>query len=226
MTRKTHIVLSILLLAGLGLLAARTSCSPSKDQGDVLLTYQLWNRIADEPIDCENAQVGSIEFTLYPTTGAPIVRTAVCSTDEDGQGRAEVTFPSGTYRELGVRMLRPDGGPACLGTLRKASWTFRDGDSFKVPGPGRVLLEALRAEFDPGNLPTCGNGVREACEDCDDGNTEDGDGCSSSCEVEQTVCGDGIQSPGEECDDGNTEDGDGCSSSCTLEQEQEQDAGI
>ena len=224
MTRRTHLNLSIHLLAVLGLLTTRTSCDPGKDHGAVLLTYQLWNRISDEPIDCENAQVGSIQFSLYPATGDPIRRTALCSAGQDGQGRAQVTFPSGTYRELNVRMLRPDGGPACLGTLRKATWTFRNGESFEVPGPGRVVLEALRADFDPGNLPVCGNGVREACEDCDDGNTTDGDGCSSSCEMEQTVCGDGVQGPGEECDDGNTDDGDGCSSSCTLEQEP--DAGI
>lgn len=32
----------------------------------------------------------------------------------------------------------------------------------------------------------CGNAVREAGEGCDDGNTEDGDGCSALCEVESS----------------------------------------
>jgi len=32
--------------------------------------------------------------------------------------------------------------------------------------------------------PDCGNGVQETGEQCDDGNTNDGDGCSSSCTVE------------------------------------------
>eukprot|EP01022_Parablepharisma_sp_SALTPOND_P013163 TRINITY_DN173_c2_g1_i5.p1 TRINITY_DN173_c2_g1~~TRINITY_DN173_c2_g1_i5.p1 ORF type:complete len:100 (-),score=2.11 TRINITY_DN173_c2_g1_i5:27-326(-) len=30
----------------------------------------------------------------------------------------------------------------------------------------------------------CGNGVREGSEQCDDGNTNSGDGCDSSCNVE------------------------------------------
>ena len=68
-------------------------------------------------------------------------------------------------------------------------------------------------------------------EQCDDGNTKDGDGCSSNglleagyvCpkEGEECVaaaCGDGIRAYGEECDDGNTKDGDGCSKRCRIEQ--------
>ena len=64
--------------------------------------------------------------------------------------------------------------------------------------------------------PRCGDGARDSGEDCDDGDTEDGDGCSASCQLE-AVCGDGATGPGETCDDGDTEDGDGCSASCRLE---------
>lgn len=44
-------------------------------------------------------------------------------------------------------------------------------------------------ELDDGMLnlscvPICGNGVFEFSEECDDGNTSDGDGCSSSCQAE------------------------------------------
>lgn len=67
--------------------------------------------------------------------------------------------------------------------------------------------------------PVCGDGVTQpnAGEECDDGNTESGDGCSSACARE--VCGDGVQQPplGEECDDGNAESGDGCSNACVRE---------
>jgi len=70
-------------------------------------------------------------------------------------------------------------------------------------------------------------------EECDDGNLEDGDGCSRGCEVEEgwtcvggwcetgtcrPVCGDGIVIAGQEqCDDGNWWAYDGCSGSCTVE---------
>ena len=78
---------------------------------------------------------------------------------------------------------------------------------------------------------TCGNGILEGLEGCDDGNTLDGDGCTSTCEVELGFactgepsvcefvgyCGDGVLQAGEECDDGNTLNGDGCSSTCLFE---------
>ena len=67
-----------------------------------------------------------------------------------------------------------------------------------------------------GPTGTCGNGLIEGGEECDDGNTTDGDGCSALCEVEP-VCGDGTVDTGEECDDGNVSDGDGCSATCTIE---------
>ncbi len=52
-------------------------------------------------------------------------------------------------------------------------------------------------------------------EECDDGNTADGDGCSASCETEG--CGDGYIEGIEECDDGNRDDDDGCSYDCEIE---------
>jgi cysteine-rich repeat protein len=67
--------------------------------------------------------------------------------------------------------------------------------------------------------PVCGNGTAEGAEACDDGNTTNGDGCSSTCTVEEhvCVCGDGVKDVTEACDDGNTANGDGCSSTCTIE---------
>ncbi|MFN2375962.1 MAG: thrombospondin type 3 repeat-containing protein [Candidatus Binatia bacterium] len=62
----------------------------------------------------------------------------------------------------------------------------------------------------------CGNAVLDPGEDCEDGNTNDGDGCDSSCHVE-TICGDGCVAAGEACDDGNAVGGDGCSAACQVE---------
>ncbi len=97
------------------------------------------------------------------------------------------------------------------------------------------------------NLAVCGNLLLESGEECDDGNTKDGDGCSMFCLKETAVCGNskveppeecdppnpsagcdanckklgvcGNKSvePGEQCDDGNKIDGDGCSSTCMVE---------
>ena len=63
--------------------------------------------------------------------------------------------------------------------------------------------------------PACGNKTLEIGEECDDGNTANGDGCSGGCALE--TCGDGIVVGGEECDDGNGADDDGCSAKCKVE---------
>lgn len=85
--------------------------------------------------------------------------------------------------------------------------------------------------------PFCGNGVTESLveilptitpiitpipstvtrykEECDDGNNENGDGCSENCLFER--CGNARIDPDEECDDGNNIDGDGCSRCCLVE---------
>jgi len=64
--------------------------------------------------------------------------------------------------------------------------------------------------------PICGNGIKEATEQCDDGNVENGDGCSAQCTTEATgpSCGNGKVEAGEECDGGNQ-----CTASCTLKRE-------
>jgi cysteine-rich repeat protein len=66
---------------------------------------------------------------------------------------------------------------------------------------------------------TCGDGLLNGAEACDDGNGESGDGCSEDCAVEAAgpVCGDGVDTGDEECDDGNTSPGDGCDEECREE---------
>jgi cysteine-rich repeat protein len=62
----------------------------------------------------------------------------------------------------------------------------------------------------------CGDGVVQAGEACDDGNTEDCDECTAEC-VPVIGCGDGVVCGVEQCDDGNTASCDGCSSACEPE---------
>ena len=83
--------------------------------------------------------------------------------------------------------------------------------------------------------PGCGDGMYNAgtgYEQCDDGNTINGDGCDQNCQIEEFTnctqvdgqlsvctkytCGNGLLDFGEECDDENWIDGDGCSS-CTID---------
>ncbi len=90
------------------------------------------------------------------------------------------------------------------------------GDGIRIFGtPGGTAAFISVAELEVFGIDaTCGDGVVDAGEDCDDGNAVDGDGCDSNCTV--TACGNGIVTAGEACDDGNAIDGDGCDSNCTV----------
>jgi fibro-slime domain-containing protein len=105
------------------------------------------------------------------------------------------------------------------------------GSTSNDDGSGVVVkLDALPS-LDESPAQLCGDGILAAGEECDDGNPASGDGCSSTCKVEQdwvcptpgaacvstVVCGDSRISGNEQCDDGNTRSGDGCSAACQLE---------
>lgn len=62
--------------------------------------------------------------------------------------------------------------------------------------------------------PRCGDRHVDPDEECDDGNTADGDGCDTHCRLEPPSCGDGRTSGDEECDDANTSDDDACLAGC------------
>ncbi|HEY5282605.1 MAG TPA: DUF4215 domain-containing protein, partial [Polyangia bacterium] len=100
--------------------------------------------------------------------------------------------------------------------------------------PGCYNLDPCFGDCSPncvpmGKVTACGNRKREPTEDCDDGNTASGDGCSSYCALEAgytcpaaggrciPLCGDGMLKGTENCDDGNASSGDGCSSDCLTE---------
>ncbi len=66
-----------------------------------------------------------------------------------------------------------------------------------------------------GDPALCGNGLLDVDEECDDGNLEEDDGCSATCQL-PPMCGNGRVEAGEECDDGNDVDADACSVDCVV----------
>ncbi|MDD9967057.1 MAG: DUF4215 domain-containing protein [Myxococcales bacterium] len=112
-------------------------------------------------------------------------------------------------------------------------WTLACGDDDPTPAPMDQPDAGKDAAVSDGGSPgpdepTCGDRIAADDEECDDGNTDDGDGCSASCEVEDgwscsdsggscEPCGDGEVTGEETCDDGNTDDDDGCSARCRIE---------
>ena len=85
-------------------------------------------------------------------------------------------------------------------------------------------------QLDVPAVSRCGDRILSQLEQCDDGNTGSGDGCSERCLLEvgwkcsgspsrctHTVCGDGKIEGAEACEDGNAMPFDGCSASCHKE---------
>jgi len=102
-----------------------------------------------------------------------------------------------------------------------------------VPAQLPDLAPPPRPDTMPAPVVVCGDGILNVPEgeECDDGNVDPGDGCGSTCLIDQgwvcptpgqpcvntTVCGDGRISGAELCDDGNSDSGDGCSADCQIE---------
>jgi cysteine-rich repeat protein len=94
-----------------------------------------------------------------------------------------------------------------------------------------ALINVENDDLKAALMKICGDAFKVELEQCDDGNTTNGDGCSSICTIEPGYecivvrgrsvcslrCGNGLIDRGEECDDGNTTNGDGCSSTCIVE---------
>ena len=132
---------------------------------------------------------GTTTCKIYPIGGSDNTDRTICT---------EGTFGNFTIRRLEVKLSRVL--PSTLVDSWKEVETITECDPFTGPTPAN-----------------CGNGLVESGlgEECDDGNENNNDGCSSICKDE--VCGDDIQQAGEQCDDGNTDNGDGCDENCLSE---------
>jgi cysteine-rich repeat protein len=83
----------------------------------------------------------------------------------------------------GILPVLDGGGPESDGGGTRDGCT---GDCVEPPDAcvGDCVVDIPDACTGDCRKPICGDGVLDAGEECDDGNTGDGDGCSASCEVE------------------------------------------
>jgi cysteine-rich repeat protein len=121
--------------------------------------------------------------------------------------------------------LRAGGDVRCWGTGTPGDAPPRPEGAFVRLGAGKDHVCGVRADGrimcwgKSGSFSqparTCGNGVREPAEACDDGNVLGGDGCSADC-LSGEQCGNGMLDPGEVCDDASATSGaaDTCSMDC------------
>jgi cysteine-rich repeat protein len=119
---------------------------------------------------------------------------------QDNGGPTETRLPGANSALVNAGNPAPPGGgvPTC------------------EPSDQRGVARPIGTICDIGAVETsCGDGVLDPSETCDDGNAIDGDGCQRNCT--SPGCGNGIVESGEACDDGNLANGDCCGAGCDLE---------
>ena len=127
---------------------------------------------------------------VLPLTGGMVCWDAIdCVAWGSYHGSATLPSPTGTPFNAPVGLVRGQAMQRrldiCMGaaTLEACDDTNDSANdfAFATPAPKNDAGTA-------GTLPssTCGNGVVEGLESCDDGNTADGDGCSAVCRWEPT----------------------------------------
>jgi hypothetical protein len=148
------------------------------DSGPVALAAGLWTGLGNPP--------GSKGYKYRDPARQQGVRTVVL---KRGNARGTITV-SGGGAMWPYAVTQPQGPVDVRLTVgADAFCTTFAGDDFVRNEPGRVVARGAEAPACCGS-PVCGNGTAECEEECDDGDTDGGDGCSSTCQLENTsaVC--------------------------------------
>ena len=121
--------------------------------------------------------------------------------------------PSGTATTTPISASSSDTGPGPTDATLTTADDQTTGSSTSTADPSTTDTSASTSETTAPS--TCGDGAVDVGEQCDDGNTNDQDGCTNQCLT--ASCGDGLTFLGvEACDDGNLDDTDACLSTCVL----------
>lgn len=216
------------------------SCTTILVEGGIVVSSCLPN-----PAGCGDAVRDEIEQCDDGNVASGDGCSATCSIEDGflcGGNIGDLSYCSDSGCGDGVVAVRErcDDGNVTGGDGCSAICTVEAGWSCSaVPsgGSGALMISVCERSED------CGDYQRRDGEQCDDGNTSSGDGCSTDCLLEEgftcidilpcsgsvdcggwrgsrcepSGCGDGAILVGEECDDDNVNDGDGCSGVCRLE---------
>lgn len=195
---------TLIMFVGLSILLGCTETDLSSDRFFCVADFDCKNGYTCHPVD----------QTCVPLSDVPDGGFVDLSISPD----AEITIP----QEDGDTVNTGESdtvGPACDNGKQDPNETGRDcGGECEPCSPGSPCL--VPSDCDTSvclenvcQPPSCGDGVVNGDETCDDGNADDADGCDSFCQLAR--CGDGIvNSPLEQCDDGNSDDTDDCLSNC------------
>jgi len=210
---------------GAGLLGAEVSANYLSNKLDVTSVGFYNNCVFDSCIDLsEDGSVHVLGASGLPSedgnpvtakTAFAIVKvklTASENSDLNFGGLQVIDENQQVQSRTGQKLtIKPGAPPTCNnGTLESGEdcdGTNLDGNTCQSIGQdftGGTLKCSASCAFNTASCnknASCGNGIKETGEQCDDGNTANGDGCSASCKIEVTVvCGEGKAEGAEACD--------------------------
>jgi len=165
-------------------------------------TYTLFD--VSTPIGVLTAS-GTGATEIFADLGSGTVYGAGTFSSADNFMVVDIALNDAAITALNQSLVRKFAMGGAVTTLDHASQGLEE----DISGPGGYgnLTELVLSV-----LTTCGNGVTDPGEECDDGNTNPSDGCTNFC----TVCGNDLVIAPETCDDGNLIDGDGCNADCGV----------
>lgn len=191
--------------------------------------YRIHASVAPEPLaTCGDGVVQNGEEATCENNGgsapcpAPHTGTMVCDPVSCTFDRSACVPGGGTECQIdgivnGTEQCDPDGVAFVTGSARCSSLIaypsiFPGVDFNGVGGALRCTSGCLIDVTECMSGASCGNGMVEGFEECDDGNGLENDGCSSNCTLER--CGNGVVNANETCDDGDTMGGNACPATC------------
>ncbi|MFO1462873.1 MAG: thrombospondin type 3 repeat-containing protein [bacterium] len=145
----------------------------------------------DQDLDCQGdspACKDGIAFMLdgTPNGGKVVIDTTALSDDKCA---IEVTASRVTMRGFTVKTKQSNLVTANKNTTSGVICDNGNNNDFS----------GVEIDHSGGGTEVCGNNVKEGNEECDDGNTVSGDGCSSACTKEPDADGDGIPDDVDNC---------------------------
>ena len=204
--------------------------------GDTTLEGRAGASIGGE-LNVDGGEIGGTIDVFAPTlsAGGRLHANGTGATGYGGSirlGGCDVTVPSSgvvlTNGFAGLNLLAASGQMTIGGQLSSRTTGMNRLEflnPLKLPkllsgasvNPAPIIVQNLALPAcAPPNGAVCGNGAKEASEECDDGNLVACDGCSPTCDTER--CGNGVIECGEECDAGpaNGAPGSRCGAGCTV----------
>jgi cysteine-rich repeat protein len=142
-----------------------------------------------------------------PTTGDSSTQVALDTSTTEVENSASGVF---TVTSDASHSGTSTTDPGTSSSTTAAATTVADTDATSTGET--VTASSSGGEVSTGPAGFCGDGKADVGEECDDGNLDETDQCTSKCRP--PGCGDGILQPGEICDDGNLDDNDDCTGKC------------